>query len=240
MTIGPHRRVSPILTTLVLGALMLLAVGVFIRRDVSWRGSLGLGRQPVGSVVGWSLFGFGGTYAVNLLLSVGYLISRGGLEAQAAGRVRWLEYLADIPVEAILPARSLRRLLGRDCLSRFPARPPASGAAGGGHAWGDASTRRPGRGALRTLLWRGPRLPGRVGPHADDDGRDRAGGAYGLARKPLARHRRPPGHRYLRPSHHQGGGAIAWGRRGPRNDAVRACASGPTKSCPPGGRCRAA
>jgi uncharacterized protein len=103
MAIGLQRRVSPILTTLVLGTLMLLAVGVFIRRDVAWRGSLGLGRQPVGSVVGWGLFGLGSTYAVNLLLTVGYLFSHGGLEAQAAGRIRWLEYFADIPSGAILP-----------------------------------------------------------------------------------------------------------------------------------------
>jgi membrane protease YdiL (CAAX protease family) len=91
------------LSILVLGAVMLLAVKVFVRRDVSWRGSLALGRQRVAVVVGWSLFGFAATSAVNVCLTVGYLLSRGGLEAQAAARVHWLQYLAEIPTEAILP-----------------------------------------------------------------------------------------------------------------------------------------
>jgi CAAX protease family protein len=100
---GPQRVVVSILSILVLGALMLLAVKIFVRRDVSWRGSLALGRQRVGSVVGWSLFGFAATYALNVCLTAGYLLSRGGLEAQATSRMPWLQHLAEIPMGAILP-----------------------------------------------------------------------------------------------------------------------------------------
>lgn len=95
--------VAPILSIFVLGAGMLIAVRVLIRGDVSWRASLGLRRQPIGSVVAWSLLGFAAAYALNIVLTVGYFLLRGGLEAQAAGRVRWLGHLAAVPVEAILP-----------------------------------------------------------------------------------------------------------------------------------------
>jgi membrane protease YdiL (CAAX protease family) len=100
---GPRGVAFTILSVLLLGALMLLAVRLLIRRDVSWRGSLALGRQPIGSVVGWGLLGFAVTYAVNILLVIGYVLSRGGLEAQVAGRAHWLQYLAQVPSEAILP-----------------------------------------------------------------------------------------------------------------------------------------
>ena len=46
-----ERPEALILSALVLGALMLLAVVLFVRHDVSWRESLGLGRQPVGSML---------------------------------------------------------------------------------------------------------------------------------------------------------------------------------------------
>ena len=100
---APRGVAASMLSILLLGALMLLAVALCSRRDVSWRASLALGRQRVGSVVGWSLFGFAGTYVLNLCLTAGYLLSRGGLEAQAASRMPWLQHLAEIPVGAILP-----------------------------------------------------------------------------------------------------------------------------------------
>ena len=100
---APRGVAASMLSILLLGALMLLAVAVCIRRDVSWRGSLALGRQRVGSVVGWSLFGFAATYALNVCLTVGYMLSSGGLAAQAASRMPWLEHLAEIPTGAILP-----------------------------------------------------------------------------------------------------------------------------------------
>jgi membrane protease YdiL (CAAX protease family) len=53
--------------------------------------------------MGWGLLGFAVTYALNILLTLGYVLSRGSLQAQAAGRAPWLAYLAEIPAEAILP-----------------------------------------------------------------------------------------------------------------------------------------
>jgi membrane protease YdiL (CAAX protease family) len=100
---GSHRIAAALLSILVLGGLMLLAVMLLIRRDVSWRGSLALERQPIRSVLGWSLLGFAITYAVNILLVIGYILSHGSLEAQAVGRAHWLQHLAEIPPEAILP-----------------------------------------------------------------------------------------------------------------------------------------
>lgn len=99
----PRRAVSPIVSALVLGALMLAVVGALIWRDVSWRGSLGLGRLSIGPVVGWSVLAFLATYAANMLLTASYLLAQGSLETQAAGRMQWLEPLADVPAAAILP-----------------------------------------------------------------------------------------------------------------------------------------
>jgi membrane protease YdiL (CAAX protease family) len=100
---APRGVAASMLSILLLGGLMLLAVAFCIRRDVSWRGSLALGRRPLGSVVAWSLFGFAATYALNVCLTAGYMLARGGLEAQVASRMSWLQHLAEIPVGAILP-----------------------------------------------------------------------------------------------------------------------------------------
>lgn len=100
---APRGIAASILSILVLGALMLLAVAVCVRRDVSWRGSLALDSQRLGSVVGWSLLGFAATYALNVCLITAYLLSGGGLATQAASRMPWLQHLAEIPGGAILP-----------------------------------------------------------------------------------------------------------------------------------------
>ncbi len=100
---APRGIAASMLSILFLGAVMLMAVAVWVRRDVSWRRSLALERQRVRFVVGWSLFGFAATYALNVGLTASYLLSRGGLEAQAASRMSWLQHLAEIPTEAILP-----------------------------------------------------------------------------------------------------------------------------------------
>jgi len=92
-----------ILSALVLGTLMLLAVVLFVRHDASWRESLGLRYQPVGSMLGWSLLGFVGTYIVNVVLIGVYLTTSGNLEALVAHKATWLGRLAEMPVEAILP-----------------------------------------------------------------------------------------------------------------------------------------
>jgi len=100
---APRGIAASMISILLLGTLMLLAVAVCVRRDVSWRGSLALARQRVGAVVGWSLFGFAATYALNVCLTTAYLLSGGGLETQAASRMPWLQHLAEIPVRGILP-----------------------------------------------------------------------------------------------------------------------------------------
>lgn len=92
-----------IVSAFALGTLMLLATVLFVRHDSSWRESLGLGHQRVGSILGWSLLGFIGTYVVNLVLISAYLAAHADLEAVAAHRASWLGSLAGLPVEVILP-----------------------------------------------------------------------------------------------------------------------------------------
>jgi membrane protease YdiL (CAAX protease family) len=98
-----HRMAAPIVSAIILGTLLLLATVFFVRRDASWRQSLGLGRQPVGAMLGWSLLGFVGTYAVNVVLSGMYLTIHGDLQTVVAGRTTWLVNLAELPVGTILP-----------------------------------------------------------------------------------------------------------------------------------------
>lgn len=98
-----HRVAAPILSALVIGTLMLLAVLRFVQRDASWRESLGLEPFRFKSVLAWSLLGFLGTYAVNIVLTSVYVAARGDLEAVAARRAGWLGMLADLPVELIFP-----------------------------------------------------------------------------------------------------------------------------------------
>ena len=95
--------VTVALSALVLGMLMLLATAFFVRNDVSWRDSLGLGRQPVGSMLRWSLLGFVGTYVVNVVLIGAYLTAHGNIEAVAAQKMTSLGKFAELPAEAILP-----------------------------------------------------------------------------------------------------------------------------------------
>jgi len=101
--LAPRGIAFTVLSALLLGTLMLLAVRVMTRRDVSWRGSLALGRPSIGAAVGWGLLGFLGTYVANVLLVAGYVLTRGGLESQALSRAHWLQHLAEIPTAAILP-----------------------------------------------------------------------------------------------------------------------------------------
>ena len=94
---------APVLSALFLGTLMLLATALVVRRDASWRESLGLEYQPAGAMLGWSLLGFVGTYAVNLVISTAYLALQGNLEVVMAHRVTLFGKLADVPLGAILP-----------------------------------------------------------------------------------------------------------------------------------------
>jgi membrane protease YdiL (CAAX protease family) len=97
------RLATPVLSALFLGTLMLLATALVVRRDASWRESLGLEHRPAGAMLGWSLLGFVGTYAVNLVISTAYLASQGNLDAVMAHRVTLFGKLAEVPLGAILP-----------------------------------------------------------------------------------------------------------------------------------------
>lgn len=99
----PHRVIAPMLSALLIGTAMLLAVLFCLRRDPSWRDSLALGPQPLGRTLGWSLLGFFGAYAVNLVLTLAYVATLGDIEAVASRRLSWLGILADLPIEMILP-----------------------------------------------------------------------------------------------------------------------------------------
>jgi membrane protease YdiL (CAAX protease family) len=90
------------LSALVLGALMLLATVLFVRHDASWRESLGLENRPVGSMLGWSLLGFIGTYTANLALIGAYLAAQGNLEALVTRKMSSLGKFAEVPVGVAL------------------------------------------------------------------------------------------------------------------------------------------
>ncbi len=108
---GMHDRPAAlILSAFVLGTLMLLATVLFVRHDASWRESLGLGHQPAGSMLRWSLLGFLGTYVVNIVLISVYVTAHGDLEAVAAHRATWMGGLMELPMEVILPLAAFAAL----------------------------------------------------------------------------------------------------------------------------------
>ena len=95
---GVSNRIAALVASaFVLGALMLLVTALFVRHDASWRESLGLENRPAGSTLGWSLLGFIGTYAANLLLLIAYLAAEGNLEALAARKMSTLGKFAEVP-----------------------------------------------------------------------------------------------------------------------------------------------
>jgi membrane protease YdiL (CAAX protease family) len=100
---APERVLVLLLSTLGLGTFMLLIATVFVRRDPSWRESLGLERRTIPWVAAWSLLGFAGTYTLNIVLTIAYVTVRGNLEAVAAHRLSWLGVLAGLPLGSILP-----------------------------------------------------------------------------------------------------------------------------------------
>ena len=101
---GLHNRpVMVFLSSFVLGTIMLLAAFLFVQRDASWQESLGLGHQSTGSILGWSLLGFIGTYVVNVLLISMYATAHGDLEAVVERRAIWMGGLSQLPSGLILP-----------------------------------------------------------------------------------------------------------------------------------------
>jgi uncharacterized protein len=101
---GHHRRLaSAIPSTLVLAGFMLFLTALLARRDPSWRMSFGLTRLRLGRAIGWSLFGFLGTYALNIAVSTLYLSAHGDLESIAARRITQFGSLAELPLGVIAP-----------------------------------------------------------------------------------------------------------------------------------------
>jgi membrane protease YdiL (CAAX protease family) len=98
-----HRVLSPALSALAIGTIMLAAAQHCTGRDIDRQRSLGLGPLPLGRAVGWSLLGFLGTYAASLALTLAYVALRGDIRAVASQRVNWLGRLAELPLEQILP-----------------------------------------------------------------------------------------------------------------------------------------
>jgi membrane protease YdiL (CAAX protease family) len=98
-----RRLLTPALSAFIVGTVMLLVALPCIRRDVSWRESLALHTQPLGHTACWSLLGFLGIYAVNLVLTLTYVAARGDVQAVASRRLDWLGVLAEVPLEMIAP-----------------------------------------------------------------------------------------------------------------------------------------
>jgi len=200
-----YRFAIPVLSALFLGTLMLLATALVVRHDASWRESLGLEHQPAGAMLGWSLLGFVGTYAVNIVGSTAYLASQGNLEAvmgaqgdpvsESLRRCRWGAILPIAAFVAVWEETVFRGFI----LGRLRASIPVSG-----YPESDSAPRRAGRRPHRALFRRGSRLPRRAGPPADDGGRPWAGRPRDLAKEHLAGHRRTLRNRRLRPPPAQG------------------------------------
>jgi membrane protease YdiL (CAAX protease family) len=105
-----YRPALPVLSALLIGALMLLIVLLFVRRDRSRQDSLGLQAYAARSALAWGLFGFVASYAMNLVLTAVFVLARGNPEAVAAGRAEWLGALAKVPVILIVPLAAFAAL----------------------------------------------------------------------------------------------------------------------------------
>ncbi len=101
---------APFLSALILGTFMLAVVWLYVRRDASWRDSLGFTPLPAGPVLGWSILGFLGTYVVNITLVGLYLTANPDLDALAAHRATWMGRLAEVPAAAIIPLAAFAAL----------------------------------------------------------------------------------------------------------------------------------
>ena len=94
---------NPIASVFITGGLMLLVVTLLIRRDVSWRASLGL--APIAPVQAL-LFGGVGVlmaYGVNIAVVGVYGIFHGGMPAEAAQKAQWASKLGELPLAWVLP-----------------------------------------------------------------------------------------------------------------------------------------
>jgi membrane protease YdiL (CAAX protease family) len=98
-----RRATAPVVSSLLIGTLMLVTVLLFVRRDPDRHVALGLQPQAVAPALGWGLVGFLATYAVNIFVTAIYVSLRGGVEAVAARRAGWLGLLAALPPALIVP-----------------------------------------------------------------------------------------------------------------------------------------
>lgn len=101
--LGDDRFASPVLHVFLTGGLTLLVVAALVARDGAWRDGLGLLPAPLWRTVGSGLLGVAFVYAVNVAVSVPYLVATGGLQARVAEKAGWAFELAKIPLGWVLP-----------------------------------------------------------------------------------------------------------------------------------------
>ena len=94
---------NPVVSVFTTGALMLFAVAFLIRRDIDWRSSLGMQRRPLVETLAFGAVGLGMSYAVNIVLVLGFTAVRGSMADQAADKAKWASKLGDLPLAWVLP-----------------------------------------------------------------------------------------------------------------------------------------
>ncbi len=94
---------NPVLSVFITGGLMLLVVALLIRRDIDWRASLGVQRRPLVETIAFGAVGLVMSYAVNIVLVLGYTAVRGSMADQAADKAKWASKLGELPLGWVLP-----------------------------------------------------------------------------------------------------------------------------------------
>jgi len=92
-----------LLSAFLTGLLMLLFVVLFSLRDPDWRGSLGLGRFPLGPTLGWAVIGVITIYVTNFGVGLIYLVMHGDMGALLKAKDGWMQKFVMLPWSAILP-----------------------------------------------------------------------------------------------------------------------------------------
>jgi len=94
---------NPVVSVFVTGGLMLLVVALLIRRDLDWRASLGVQPRPLLETIAFGGVGLLLSYAVNIVLVLGYAAVRGSMASQAADKAKWASKLGELPLAWVLP-----------------------------------------------------------------------------------------------------------------------------------------
>lgn len=101
---GPDaRRGNLVLSVFIMGALMLLTVGLLVQRDADWRASLGVQRQPLLQTLAFGGVGLVLAYTVNIVGALLYAAGSGGLAQTATQKAQWATKLSDLPLVWVLP-----------------------------------------------------------------------------------------------------------------------------------------